>query len=68
MTSQAFETGQAGFLDLIDAQRVLIDFRLSLERALADRAIAVARVESLVGDGLENSQESSQVPGKEPES
>ncbi len=68
VTSQAFETGQAGFLDLIDAQRVLIDFRLSLERALADRAIAVARVESLVGDGLENSQENSQEPGKEPES
>jgi len=47
VTQQAFEAGKADFLDLIDAQRVLLEFQLSLERALADRARSLAALEAL---------------------
>jgi outer membrane protein TolC len=49
VTQQAYEAGTADFLDLIDAQRVLLDFRLSFERALANRAQKLAEIEMLVG-------------------
>jgi len=51
-TQTAFETGGAGFLDLIDAQRIRLEFGLSLVRALADRALALAHLERLVGGEL----------------
>jgi len=44
-----FATGAVGFLDLIDAQRILLDFQLSYERALADRAQRLAEMEMLIG-------------------
>ncbi|MFT5286058.1 MAG: cobalt-zinc-cadmium efflux system outer membrane protein [Planctomycetota bacterium] len=44
-----FRSGQSDFNELIDAKRVLLDFRLALQRALTDRAIAHARLEFLVG-------------------
>lgn len=47
---QAFETGKADFLSLIDAQRTLLEFELSYERALSDRARHYANIELLVGD------------------
>jgi cobalt-zinc-cadmium efflux system outer membrane protein len=49
VTQQAYEAGTVDFLDLIDAQRVLLDFRLSFERALANRAQKLAEIEMLVG-------------------
>jgi outer membrane protein TolC len=48
-TVAAYRTGQLDFLNLIDAQRILLEFRLSNERALADRAKRVAEIEKLTG-------------------
>ena len=57
VTQQAYEAGRADFLDLIDAQRVLLDFKLSYERALADRAQRLAETEMLVGREIPRSGE-----------
>jgi outer membrane protein, heavy metal efflux system len=51
-TEVAYRTGDAGFSDLVDAQRVLLEFQLAHERAAADRARALARIRALVGSGL----------------
>jgi len=48
-TEAAFRAGNANFVDLVDAERVLLEFQLSQERALADQAQHVARLEMLVG-------------------
>jgi len=45
----AFRAGKASFTDLIDAQRLLLEFELAAERALADRAQRLAELEMLVG-------------------
>jgi outer membrane protein TolC len=47
-----FEAGTIGFLDLLDTERTLLEFQLSLARARADRAQALARLEALVGGAL----------------
>lgn len=44
-----YRTGDATFTDLVDSQRILLDFELAHERAAADRMIAVARLHRLVG-------------------
>lgn len=44
-----YRTGDASFTDLVDAQRILLDFELAHERAAADRMIAVARLHRLLG-------------------
>ena len=49
VTRAAYRAGTAGFTDLIDAQRILLEFDLAAERALADRAGHLARLEMLVG-------------------
>lgn len=49
VTQAAFTTGKAGFLDLIDSQRILLEFQLSLERALTDQAQYLAEIEMLTG-------------------
>ena len=46
-----FESGQGSFLDVIDAERVLLEFRLILERARADLLEARAAVDALTGEG-----------------
>lgn len=48
-TETAFRAGTAGFLDLVDAERILLEFELSYERALADRAQRLAELNMLVG-------------------
>jgi outer membrane protein, heavy metal efflux system len=48
-TETAYRTGEASFTDLIDTQRVLLEFQLAHERAAADRAQAQARIRALVG-------------------
>lgn len=53
VTKDAFATGRNGFLDLIDAQRTLLDFELAYERAIVDRATRRARLEQIVGTGLD---------------
>ncbi|GAX61115.1 heavy metal efflux pump protein CzcC [Candidatus Scalindua japonica] len=44
-----YQAGQVGFLDLIDSQRVLLDFNHAFYRALADFGINVAGLERVVG-------------------
>jgi len=52
VTEAAFRSGKADFGDLIDAQRVRLEFQLTRERALADRAKRLAELEMLVGRDL----------------
>ena len=49
---QAFAAGESGFLELIDAQRVLLEFQLSFERARTDRARRRAEIEMLIGSDI----------------
>lgn len=49
VTEEAYRGGTVDFLGLIDAQRLLLEFQLDLERALADHEIAWARIEMLAG-------------------
>lgn len=51
-TEAAFRAGTALFTDLVDAERMLLEFQLAYERALADHAIRRAEVERLVGRAL----------------
>ena len=46
---QALSAGKADSLQLVDAQRSLLEFQLSYERALADRMQSLAKIESLAG-------------------
>ena len=48
-TETAYKGGKMDFLNLIDAQRVLLSFRLAQERALADRGQRLAELEMLIG-------------------
>jgi outer membrane protein TolC len=53
VNQKAFAAGNADFLDLIDAQQTLLEYRLAFERASSDRAISTALIESLVGKELD---------------
>ena len=46
---QSYQTGKADFLELIDAQRLLLEFELAYERALSDREQHLAQIKMLVG-------------------
>ncbi len=48
-TETAFRTGKADFLDLISAQRILLEFQLSRGRALSRHAQRLAELEMLIG-------------------
>ena len=48
-TTASYRSGRAALIDLIDAQRTMLEFELALERSLADAFIAEARVRALVG-------------------
>lgn len=48
----AYEAGSAGFLELVDAQRVLLEFELAARRATADLLISRADLESMVAGPL----------------
>jgi len=52
VSQQGFAAGEVDFLDLIDAERILLEFQLSYERALADRAQRLAEIEALVGERI----------------
>lgn len=45
----AFESGNLEFINLIDAERILLEFQLAHERALADHLIARAKLSELTG-------------------
>ena len=49
-----FQGGESSILELIDAEKSLLDFRLAESRAVADRALAVARLEARSGVTLAN--------------
>jgi len=51
-TSAAFESGEGDFLSVLDAERLLLEFHLSRERALVDREVALANLELLTGAEL----------------
>ncbi len=48
-TETGYQGGTSSFLDVIDAERVLLEFELSEQRALADRAQRLAELESMMG-------------------
>jgi len=52
VSRQSFETGKTDFLDLIDAERVLLEFQLSAERALVDQAKSYAELDRVLGGEL----------------
>ncbi|QDU82930.1 Cobalt-zinc-cadmium resistance protein CzcC precursor [Planctomycetes bacterium Pla163] len=45
----AYQSGDQGFLDLIDAQRILLEFQLQVARAESDRAQSAAEIERITG-------------------
>jgi len=47
-----YAAGAIGSLDLLDAERMLLEVRTAMERARADYAVAVARLEGAVGEPL----------------
>jgi outer membrane protein TolC len=47
-TLAAYQSGQAGFQDMLDAARVMLDFRLSSARASADASRAIADLQGLL--------------------
>ena len=49
----AYAAGSLNSLDLLDAERVLLDVRVSAERARADNAVALARLEGAIGAPLD---------------
>lgn len=51
-----FQAGKVSFLSLIDAERLLLEFQLAYERALADRAKRLAEIETLVNKDLSGNE------------
>jgi cobalt-zinc-cadmium efflux system outer membrane protein len=51
-----YAAGALGSLDLLDAERVLLDVRTAVERTRADYAIAVARLEGTVGEPVRGTE------------
>ncbi len=47
-----FQSGQSSILELIDAEKSLLNFKLSESRAAANRALAIARLENRTGTTL----------------
>lgn len=50
----AYASGTLSSLDLLDAERVLLNVRIAAARSRTDHAIAVARLEGEIADSLEN--------------
>jgi outer membrane protein TolC len=47
-----FQAGKVSFISLIDAERLLLEFQLAYERALADRMSRLAEIETLVNKDI----------------
>lgn len=52
VTQSAFRVDNVGYLDLINAQRTMLEFELILERSLANHAQRLAEIEMLIGKEL----------------
>jgi len=48
----AYRTGRTGFLDVLEAERAVLEFRLAYYRALVEREIQAATLEQVVGSAL----------------
>ncbi len=59
-TLAAYQSGQAAFQDMLDAARVVLDFRLSTARAQADAALAYADLNGLLPIALLSAQSQDQ--------
>ena len=66
-TQTAYKAGKASLTDLIDAERILLAFRLEHQRALANHAQRLAGLEKLVGRELPRSTVKPEAPPKVPE-
>jgi len=55
---KAFTAGKTDFLDVVDAERTLLEFELSYERALTNRAQHLAKLEMLIGKELPRDESS----------
>ncbi len=53
----ASQAGETDFLNILDAQRQLLEFQLNLERAKSDLAKSRAEIEMIIGKDLENNQQ-----------
>ena len=49
---ESYEGGRVEFSELIDAQRLLLEFQLSYERARTDHEISIAKIERILGRKL----------------
>jgi outer membrane protein TolC len=47
----AYQSGETDFLNVLDAQRQLLDFQLKFERSASDLAISRAAIEMITGEG-----------------
>ena len=56
-TQRAYSAGSAPFADLIDSQRVLLNFELSYARSITDHNQARTLIEKLIGQPLEPAKE-----------
>jgi cobalt-zinc-cadmium efflux system outer membrane protein len=57
VVQKSYVSGGTEFLSLIDAERLLLEFELSYERAVANRMQRLAELEMLVGTPLSSSKE-----------
>ena len=56
-TQRAYSAGASSFADLIDSQRVLLNFELSYARSITDHNQARTLIEKLIGQPLDRAQE-----------
>jgi cobalt-zinc-cadmium efflux system outer membrane protein len=63
IAQQSWESGKADFLNLIDAERLLLEFQLQIERARANREQRLAEIEMLVGRELPDPANDASPPG-----
>ena len=47
-----YQSGESSFIDVVDAQRILLEFQLQAVRAEKDRAQALSKVEQIIGLNL----------------
>ena len=59
VVQKSYESGRSEFLNLIDAERLLLEFELSYERAIANRMQRIAELEMLVGKTFPFAKETS---------
>jgi outer membrane protein TolC len=63
---QSYSNGTGGYLDLIDAQRTLLDVRLTIAEAKAAREKHLADLEALAGVDIETIKTSTTQPSTQP--